>query len=118
MKADLLSKYFGKDRQWRGPCVVIVDGEATIQSSGSDAIVQSGAKVYAPRMISGRINADFACLVADEETLLLVQTHRIRQATGEDLQQDTLLMVDLCHVAAIEFPDLMALRALGVAFPR
>jgi hypothetical protein len=34
------------------------------------------------------------------------------------LHQDTLLMVDLKHVAAIEFPDLSPLTALGVSSPR
>lgn len=117
MNAALLSQYFGSDRQWRGPCVVILDADATIQSPGADAIVQSGAKVYAPRMISGRVSADHACLLPQNETLLLVQTQRIRQATGEDLQQQTLLLVDLQHVAAIEFSDLSMLDRLGIAKP-
>jgi len=117
MNAVLLAKYFGSDRQWRGPCVVILDADATIQTSGSDAIVQSGAKVYAPRMISGRVAADFACLLPQEESLLLVQSHRIRQATGEDLHQQTLFVVALEHVAAIEFNDWAALKAFGVTPP-
>ena len=53
MNAALMAKYFGSDRNWRGPCIVVLDAQATIQASGSDAIVQSGAKVYSPRMISG-----------------------------------------------------------------
>jgi hypothetical protein len=118
MNAKLLTQYFGTDRQWKGPCVVILDAEATIQTSGSDAIVQSGAKVYAPRMISGRVAADFACLLPDEQSLLLVQTHRIRQATGDDLHQRTLLVVALSHVAAVEFPDLTSLKSFGVADPQ
>jgi hypothetical protein len=118
MNAALQAKYFGTDRNWRGPCVVILDAEATIQSSGSDAIVQGGAKVYAPRMISGRIAADYACYLPQEATLLLVQTHRIRQATGEDLQQDTLFAVALEHVAAIEFSDLTPLKSFGLSSPR
>jgi hypothetical protein len=118
MNAALLAKYFGNDRTWRGPCVVILDAEATIQSSGSDAIVQSGAKVYAPRIISGRVNADHACFLPQEASLLLVQTHRIRQATGEDLHQETLLVVALEHVAAIEFSDLTPLKSFGLSNPR
>jgi hypothetical protein len=118
MNAALLAKYFGNDRTWRGPCTVIIDAHANIQASGSDSIVQGGAKIYAPRMISGRVSADFACLLPQEESLLLVQTHRIRQATGEDLQQDTLIVVALQHVAAVEFPDLAALKAFGLSNPR
>jgi hypothetical protein len=118
MNAKLLGQFFGQNREWRGPCVVVLDAEATIQTSGSDAIVQSGAKVYAPRLISGRVAADFACLLAEDDCLLLVQQHRIRQATGEDLQQDTLFMVDLKHVAAVEFPNLSPLSAWGVSSPR
>lgn len=117
MNAGLLSQYFGTDRQWRGPCIVILDADATIQSPGADAIIQSGAKVYAPRMISGRVNADHACFLPQHETLLLVQNQRIRQATGEDLHQQTLLLVDPDHIAAIEFADLSALDRLGVAKP-
>jgi hypothetical protein len=116
MNAALLAKYFGNDRTWRGPCIVILDAHANIQASGSDSIVQGGTKNYAPRMISGRVSADFACLF--EDSLLLVQTHRIRQATGEDLQQDTLIVVALPHVAAVEFPDLAALKAFGLSNPR
>jgi hypothetical protein len=117
MHAGLLAKYFGTDRQWRGPCTVILDADASIQTTGSDSIVQSGAKVYAPRLISGRVAADTVCLLPDEGTLLLVQVQRIRQATGEDLTQQTLLVVNLGHVAAIEFPDLKPLQALGIGLP-
>lgn len=118
MNAAVLNRCFGTDRAWRGPCVVVLDADANIQSTGSDAIVQSGAKVYAPRIISGRVAADHACWLPQDETLLLVQSVRIRQATGEDLHQQTLVIVALGHIAAIEFPDLKALDPLGVAAPR
>jgi hypothetical protein len=117
MHTGLLTKYFGTGRQWRGPCTVVLDAEASIQSTGSDSIVQSGAKVYAPRLISGRVAADAACLLPEENALILVQSHRIRQATGEDLSQHTLLVVSLGHVAAIEFPDLRPLEAFGISPP-
>ena len=117
MHAGLLTKYFGTDRQWRGPCVVILDAQASIQSTGSDSIVQSGAKTYAPRLISGRVAADAACLLPEENALILVQSHRIRQATGEDLTQQTLLLVSLPHIAALEFTDIKPLHALGVSPP-
>jgi len=118
MHAGLLSKLFGTDKQWRGPCVVILDAAASIQVAGTDSIVQSGAKTFAPRLISGRVAADAACLLPEEQTLLLVQTQRIRQATGEDQYQQTLLAVALAHVAAVEFPDLTLLRGLGLSEPR
>ena len=117
MHANLLTRYFGTDRQWRGPCTVILDAEASIQTSGSDSIVQSGVKVYAPRLISGRIAADAVCLLPEESALVLVQTVRIRQATGEDLTQQTLLLVSLPHVAALEFADIKPLQAFGISPP-
>jgi hypothetical protein len=117
MQTALLTRYFGTDRQWRGPCTVILDAHASIQTSGTDSIVQSGTKVYAPRLISGRVPADAICLLPDENVLVLVQTARIRQATGEDLTQQTLLIVTLGHVAAIEFPDIKPLQALGISPP-
>jgi hypothetical protein len=117
MNVRLLSKYFGADRQWRGPCIVVVSADAAIQVTGTDSILQGGAKAWAPRLISGRVPADNACLLPEEQVLLLVQTQRIRQATGEDITQRTLLVVDLTHVAAIEFPDVEPLAAFGVKPP-
>lgn len=118
MHAGVLQRYFGSDKQWRGPCVVVLDADASIQTTGSDSIMQSGMKSFAPRLISGRVAADAACLLAEESVLLLVQAQRIRQATGEDLHQQTLHVVDLAHVAAIEFTNLDALRAFGVPEPQ
>jgi hypothetical protein len=117
MNAKLLGKYFGTDRQWRGPCVVVLSADAAIQATGNDSILHGGAKSYAPRLISGRVHADAACLLPDENAVLLVQTQRIRQATGEDLTQRTLVVVDLEHVAAVEFPDIEPLAAFGVGPP-
>ena len=118
MNAGLLSRYFGTDRQWRGPCVVVLDADVTIQSTGADAIMQGGAKVFAPRLISGRVAADQVCFLPEEQSLLVVQSHRIRQAGHEDLQQNTLLVVALNHVAALEFADLSPLKAWGIAEPK
>jgi hypothetical protein len=117
MNAGLLGKYFGAERQWRGPCVVVITADAAIQTTGADSILHGGAKSYAPRLISGRVPADSACLLGEEQVLLLVQTQRIRQATGEDLTQRTLLVVDLQHVAAVEFPNIEPLAAFGVRPP-
>jgi hypothetical protein len=117
MNAKLLGKYFGTDRQWRGSCIVILNADASIQTTGSDSILQGGAKSYSPRLISGRVHADAACLLPDDNALLLVQTQRIRQATGEDQTLRTLLVVDLGHVAAVEFPDIEPLAAFGLGPP-
>ena len=38
MNAGLLAKYFGTDRRWRGPCIVVLDADATIQTTGTDTI--------------------------------------------------------------------------------
>ena len=95
----------------------MLTADASIQTIGSDSIVQSGVKSFSPRLISGRVSADTACLLPDEGALLLVQVQRIRQATGADLTQRTLIVVDMAHVAAIEFPDTEALAAFGVADP-
>jgi hypothetical protein len=117
MNVRLLAKYFGADRQWRGPCVAVLTADAAIQTSGQDTIIQGGAKSWAPRLISGRVAADAACLLPEEQALLLLQVQRIRQATGQDLTQRTLLVVDLGHVAAVEFPDAEPLAAFGVSPP-
>jgi hypothetical protein len=117
MNAKLLCRYFGTDRAWRGPCVVVLTANASIQATGADSIMQGGAKAYAPRLISGRIPADSVCLLPDENAMFLIQSQRIRQATGEDLTQRTLFVVDLTHVAAIEFPDAEPLAAFGVKPP-
>jgi hypothetical protein len=117
MNAKLLGKYFGADRQWRGPCIVIVTANASIQTTGSDSILQGGTKSYSPRLISGRIQADSACLFPDEKALFLIQMQRIRQATGEDITLRTLIVVNLEHVVAIEFPDIEPLAAFGMEPP-
>src|SRR5262249_19724565 len=116
MDARLLTQLFGTEGRWHGPCTVVVAANASIQTTGVDAIVQSGTKVYAPRLISGRISADAACLY-DSRPLPLVQAHRIRQATGEALHQQTLVVVAPDHVAVVEFPDTAALKGLGLEAP-
>ena len=117
MNAGLLAKMFGQERQWRGPCTVVLDADAAIQPVGNDSVVNSGAKMYAPRLISGRVAADAACLLATEGALLLVQVQKIRQATGQDLTRQTLVVVSLDHIAAIEFADVSLVKALGLPDP-
>jgi hypothetical protein len=117
MHAGLLAKLFGSHRAWHGPCTVVVDAEATIEVSGTDAIVNAGAKMYAPRLISGRVNADAVAYLPDEAALVVVQWERIRQVGGQDQFQQTTTALDAAHIAAIEFatPELVA--NLGLADP-
>lgn len=117
MKSGTLNKLFGNEKQWHGPCIVVVDAEAAIQSSGTDAIVNAGVKMFAPRLISGRIDADAACYLPDDHAMVVVQKCRIRQATGEDQVQQTVLVIDVDHVAAIEFAHAKSLADLGLTDP-
>ena len=117
MDVNLLVKLFGQDQRWHAPCTVLVDAEASIQTIGSDSIVSGGAKVYAPRTISGRIAADTVSLVSDGSALLVLQQFRTRQSTGEEITRQTLLIIDPAHVVGLEFTDLMPLSTLGIDQP-
>lgn len=117
MNAQVLAKLFGTDGRWGRGCTVILDADANVQNIGSDAIVTGGVKSFAPRLITGRVVADAVKLLPELSTLLLVQRTVIRQQTGDDLLKQTLVIVDLDHVVAVEFPDLAALDRLGVAAP-
>jgi len=118
MNPNLLAKLFGADGRWSGPCRVILDANADVQSISNDSFVQGGLKNFAPRLITGRVAADAVRLLPDQQALLLVQTTVIRQGTGEDIVKRSMLVVDTGHVAAIEFPDLGSLSALGIDPPK
>lgn len=117
MNVALLTKIFGKEQHWHGPCTVILDSEASIQAVGTDSIVGAGAKVFAPRLISGRVQADCVCLLADGTALMIVQQQRTRQQTGDEVVKQTLVVADTTHVVAIEFLDTAPLLALGLPVP-
>jgi hypothetical protein len=117
MDATLLGRLFGRDQAWRGPCTVIVNADASVQAVAFDSVGGGGAKVYAPRIISGRIVADSACLLKDASALVLMQQHKIRQATGEETIKQILTVVDPPQVVAVEFPDNTALAAFGLLAP-
>jgi len=117
MDANLLATLFGTDGQWTGPCTVILDAPANVQSIGGDAIVQGGMKAFSPRLITGRIPADHAMLLPDRRAMLLVKRTIIRQSTGEDQVNHTLQAIDIGHIAAVEFDRLDALGRLGVKAP-
>jgi len=119
MDAGLLAKMLGHNQEWQGACTVVLDADASVHAVGNDSIQGGGAKTYAPRCISGRVIADSVCLLKDGSALVVMQQHKIRQATGEDTIKQLLTVIDPRSVVAIEFPDVMplVLQALGVGIP-
>jgi len=119
MDAGLLAKMFGHGQEWHGPCTVVLDAEASIQTVGNDSIQGGGAKVFAPRCISGRVAADSVCLMKDGTALIVMQQYKLRQATGEETIKQFLTVIDPKCVVAVEFPDMMPLilQTLGVGIP-
>src|SRR5436309_1218814 len=117
MNPALLGKLFGQEQRWLGPCTVIMDAEAAVQSMGVDSIIGGGAKSYAPRLVSGRVAADAVCLSQDNSALLVVQHHKVRLNTGEEKIQQTLVIADAAHIVAIEFHDTAILANLGLTPP-
>jgi hypothetical protein len=117
MDAGLLSKLFGSDQRWHGPCTVIMNAEAALRTHGSDAIVSGGVKMFAPRTVSGRINADAICLLQDHSALLIIQQQKVRQDTGEDVVKQYLTVAAANQVVAVEFLDTAHLGALGICPP-
>jgi len=119
MDAGLLSKLFGKSQEWQGPCVVVIDAEASVQTVGADSVAGGGTKLYAPRAVSGRIAADSVLLLQDGSALLLIQQFRVRQATGEEVVKQTLTVADPRRVVAVEFAEgsTWALQAMGLTAP-
>jgi len=117
MDARLLHKLFGTEQRWQGPCSIILDAEAGIQTIGTDSIGASATKSYAPRLVSGRIAADSACLLADCSAMLVVQLQKLRQLTGEEIARQAVVIIDPSHVVAVEFFDYSPLGALGMQPP-
>jgi hypothetical protein len=119
MDAGLLTKIFGNNQEWHGACTVVLEADASVQAVGNDSIQGGGAKTYAPRCISGRVGADSVCLLKDVSALVVMQQHKIRQATGEDTIKQLLTVIDPRSVVPIEFPEVMplVLQALGVGIP-
>jgi hypothetical protein len=117
MDIGLLGRLMGEGR-WTGPCVVVLDADASLKAPGPDTIMGGGIKQYAPRYSSGRIEADAAYLLTDANALLLVQQQVFKDATGLEYVRQTLTVADVPRVAAVEFAHLGALKALGVPAPR
>jgi hypothetical protein len=117
MDSGLLKKLFGPTTAWHGPCVVLVDAESSVRTAGSDSNVAGGVKSYAPRVTSGRVQADAVCYHADFNALLMVQRTNTRQHTGENILNQTLVVVDVSHVVGVEFETLDRLATLGLTAP-
>jgi hypothetical protein len=117
MDAALLSKLFGQNSAWQGPCTVVVDAAAAVVPIGPDSFGSSANKQYAPRITSGRIAADSAAWLPEHRAVLLTQQQRVRQAAGEDVLKQTVTVIDAAHVVAVEFADAAVLAGLGVPAP-
>ena len=115
MNAALLRKLFPAG-QWSPPCTVVLEANAAIQPLGQDQ-VQGGIKVPAPRMISGRITADVACVSADGLAVLIIQQQKVRMPTGGDVFKQSLTVVDADKVVAVEFVDAALLAAFSMGAP-
>jgi hypothetical protein len=115
--AALLKSLFGPAPAWSRPCVVVVDAEASVRPAGQDSLLTGGAKTYAPRVTSGRIDADAVCFHSDVNALLVVQRVWTRTHDGQDKVQHTLIVVDAKHVAAVEFNGLGQLEMLRIPPP-
>jgi hypothetical protein len=92
-------------------------GEAAVRNDGVDSLLGGGNKLFAPRVISGRVPADAICLTPDGLTLLIVQQQKIKQSTGEELVKQTLTIADTAFVMGVEFTDTGNLALLGVNPP-
>ena len=117
MDSGLMKKLFGPSGHWHGPCVIMVDADTSIKTTGPDSIGAGGSKSYSPRITSGRVVADAICYHADHNALCTVQTTRAKQSTGEDILVQTLSILDVTHVVGVEFEGLNRLEQLGINPP-
>jgi hypothetical protein len=117
MNAGLLATLFGSGGRWSGPCTLIVNADASVESVGNDSIVQGGQKSYAPRLITGRVVADAVRVLPEQVALVAVRKHVVRQNTGEDRVEFTMFVFNMDHVVGVEFRDLRTLSELGIRPP-
>lgn len=117
MDAAFLERLLGGSRTWSTACVVILDADASVKAPGPDSIATGGVKTYAPRVSSGRLVADTVCLLREENVLLVVEQIRHKDAVGEIHIKQTLTVVDVHHVVALEFDHTNPLESLGVPPP-
>lgn len=117
MTANLLAQLFGPKPTWQGPCVIVLNAPASAVPAGPDSLAQAGAKVYAPRVVSGRVQADAVCYLPEQQALAITTTLRIRHASGDEVSRTSSLIVDASHVAAVEYAGLDVLKKLGLPAP-
>jgi hypothetical protein len=117
MDSGLLKKLFAAPPAWAPSCVLLVDAETSVKTTGTDSIVTGGVKSYAPRVTSGRVVADAVCYHPEHNALLVIQRVRAKQSTGEDITQQTLVVVDVTHVVGVEFEGTDQLAVLGLKAP-
>lgn len=117
MDSGLLVKLFGNQGAWHGGCTILLDAAVSVNTSGPDSIISGGTKVYAPRLPSGRVAAEALSYLPSEGVLLLILRDRQRQQTGEEFWQERLLMVNVDHVAGLEFEGIDILGRLGIGVP-
>jgi len=115
--AGFLERLLGGNRKWSNTCVVIIEAEASVKTPGPDSISTGGMKTYAPRVSSGRLPADTVCLMKEEGVLLAVEQIRSKDAVGQSHLKQTLMVVDVKHVVAIEFDSIDVLQSLDIAPP-
>ena len=117
MDKQLLKKVFGSTPGWQGPCTILVKAETSVKTNGHDSILAGGTKSYAPRTVSGRVCADVIYYQSEFNALLAIQRVPVKKHTGEDLINQTLLILNTDDIVGVEFEGLDQLANLGITPP-
>jgi hypothetical protein len=117
MKVEFLERLLGGSSKWAGACIVIMDAQSAVESPGPDTIVSGGVKSYAPRVATGRLNADTVMLLKEEGILLAVEQLLLKDGTGRTLVKKMLAVVDVAHIVGVEFDNIAPLAVLGINDP-
>jgi hypothetical protein len=115
--AGFLERLLGQSRTWSGPCVVILDAAAAINTPGPDAIIVGGQKQYAPRVPTGRIPADAVILLKEEQALVVVEQQYHKDNTGQTRIKRQISVVDVNWVVGLEYTNTAPLKMLGLSEP-
>jgi hypothetical protein len=117
MKTNLMEKLFDASAKWHGPCTILLQANASVRSPGPDSILTGGAKVYAPRITSGRIYAHTVCFLRDMEVLVLIERRDVREKTGVDKTIELVSILDIAQIIGIEYEEIDVLQQLGIPAP-
>src|SRR5260370_30402373 len=79
MNAAVLTKIFGRDQGWHGPCTVLMHGEAAVTTQGVDSLLGGRTKQYAPRVITCRVPAGAVRLTPAVLSVLIFQQQKLNQ---------------------------------------